>query len=433
MAGPGGGRWADRGRGGRRPRQPARDRAGRPAGRRLPRGHRAHRGAPPVPPGRSAGGDRLLRRDQRHRRQQQHAAGARGRARPRAVDTGPALPRPPAGARPRLVRRRHGARGAADRRRLPNHARGRAVRPVPLRPAPRRRQRGAVRQEHVELVTEQAERAEQDRGGCSPRPSTPSGTGSPGNCTTSSCTRSASSPCRARPSNAGSARPDRADTTTSARSDDLAAVERTAREAMTEMRQLFGVLRAGDGPPQLAPQPGLGQLDRLLEDARRGRPAGSTPRSGCRDRELTAGVELTAYRSSRNRSPTCSSTRREHRRATSRSADPGAGARGLDDGPHAPPRRPGRPRPRRHAGAGRGLRRRARGRGAGRGAASGWPPGCLGRGGAWASASCSPTTRRWCGPASARSLEAEAGITVVGEAADGEEAVSRPGRGPTSS
>ena len=77
--------------------------------------------------------------------------------------------------------------------------------------------------------------------------------------------------------------------------EDLAAVERTAREAMTEMRRLFGVLRAGDGPPQLAPQPGLGQLDRLLDDARR---AGLRIDASVRlpERPLTAGVDLTAYR-----------------------------------------------------------------------------------------------------------------------------------------
>ena len=77
--------------------------------------------------------------------------------------------------------------------------------------------------------------------------------------------------------------------------DDLRAVERTAREAMTEMRRLFGVLRAGDGPPQLAPQPGLAQLDRLLDDARR---AGLRVDAEVRlpERPLTAGVDLTAYR-----------------------------------------------------------------------------------------------------------------------------------------
>jgi signal transduction histidine kinase len=77
--------------------------------------------------------------------------------------------------------------------------------------------------------------------------------------------------------------------------EDLRAVERTAREAMTEMRRLFGVLRAGDGPPQLAPQPGLAQLDRLLADARR---AGLRIDADVQlpERPLTAGVDLTAYR-----------------------------------------------------------------------------------------------------------------------------------------
>lgn len=77
--------------------------------------------------------------------------------------------------------------------------------------------------------------------------------------------------------------------------DDLAAVERTAREAMAEMRRLFGVLRAGDEPPQLAPQPGLAQLDRLLEDYRRAGLRLDTQVS-LPDRPLTAGVDLTAYR-----------------------------------------------------------------------------------------------------------------------------------------
>ncbi len=76
---------------------------------------------------------------------------------------------------------------------------------------------------------------------------------------------------------------------------DLTAVETTAREAMAEMRRLFGVLRAGDGPPQLAPQPGLAQLDRLLDDFRR---AGLRLETEIEhpDRPLTAGVDLTAYR-----------------------------------------------------------------------------------------------------------------------------------------
>jgi signal transduction histidine kinase len=44
---------------------------------------------------------------------------------------------------------------------------------------------------------------------------------------------------------------------------DLLSVETTAREAMTELRRLFGVLR-GDSPAPLAPPPGLGHLERLV-------------------------------------------------------------------------------------------------------------------------------------------------------------------------
>ena len=45
---------------------------------------------------------------------------------------------------------------------------------------------------------------------------------------------------------------------------DLAAVEGAARDAMAEMRRLFGVLREDGEEAALAPQPGLGELDRLL-------------------------------------------------------------------------------------------------------------------------------------------------------------------------
>ena len=46
---------------------------------------------------------------------------------------------------------------------------------------------------------------------------------------------------------------------------DLAAVEATAREALAEMRRLFGVLRAEGEEVSLAPQPGLSELGRLVE------------------------------------------------------------------------------------------------------------------------------------------------------------------------
>lgn len=47
------------------------------------------------------------------------------------------------------------------------------------------------------------------------------------------------------------------------------AVEATARQAMAEMRRLFGLLRTDAEQPALAPQPGLDQLGRLLTASRR--------------------------------------------------------------------------------------------------------------------------------------------------------------------
>ena len=49
-----------------------------------------------------------------------------------------------------------------------------------------------------------------------------------------------------------------------AEAEDLRAVEVTARQAMVELRRLFGVLRAGSDPVPLAPQPGLAQLPELV-------------------------------------------------------------------------------------------------------------------------------------------------------------------------
>lgn len=48
----------------------------------------------------------------------------------------------------------------------------------------------------------------------------------------------------------------------------LAAIEGTARQAMAEMRRLLGVLRATGDALELAPQPGLGQVERLVSDVR---------------------------------------------------------------------------------------------------------------------------------------------------------------------
>jgi signal transduction histidine kinase len=82
--------------------------------------------------------------------------------------------------------------------------------------------------------------------------------------------------------------PDRAETA-------VAAVSRTGRQALAEMRRLLGVLRAGDEVSQLAPVPGLGQLRELLDEARN---AGLSVDFALRGapRRLPQGAELAAYR-----------------------------------------------------------------------------------------------------------------------------------------
>lgn len=73
---------------------------------------------------------------------------------------------------------------------------------------------------------------------------------------------------------------------------DLRAVEQVTREALAEMRRLFGVLRADGEAGALAPQPGLGQIDALIAQA--GLPVAL---SVAGEREpLPPGVDLAAYR-----------------------------------------------------------------------------------------------------------------------------------------
>jgi signal transduction histidine kinase len=55
--------------------------------------------------------------------------------------------------------------------------------------------------------------------------------------------------------------PERAD-------DAMAVVEDTGREALTEMRSILGILRHANDRPELAPQPGVGQIHALVEAAR---------------------------------------------------------------------------------------------------------------------------------------------------------------------
>ena len=77
--------------------------------------------------------------------------------------------------------------------------------------------------------------------------------------------------------------------------DVLVAIEETGRQAMTEMRRLLGMLRAGDTSLALAPQPGMEHIDVLLESVR----AAGLPVAWHIEGQpvpLTAGIDLTVYR-----------------------------------------------------------------------------------------------------------------------------------------
>jgi signal transduction histidine kinase len=73
----------------------------------------------------------------------------------------------------------------------------------------------------------------------------------------------------------------------------LGAVRRTSREAMTEMRRLLGVLREDEA--SYAPQPGIGRLPDLLDEARSGGLDVDLSEEGERP-QLSPGLDLTVYR-----------------------------------------------------------------------------------------------------------------------------------------
>jgi signal transduction histidine kinase len=77
--------------------------------------------------------------------------------------------------------------------------------------------------------------------------------------------------------------------------EDLAAVEATAREALAEMRRLFGVLRSDGESASLSPQPGLSELGRLVEQVGSG-DMSATLRVEGEPVELSPGLDLAAYR-----------------------------------------------------------------------------------------------------------------------------------------
>jgi signal transduction histidine kinase len=73
------------------------------------------------------------------------------------------------------------------------------------------------------------------------------------------------------------------------------AIADLGRQAMTEMHATLRLLRANGDAPELAPQPGLAQLDRLLEQLRRAGLEIELTIEG-RPRRLPQGVDLSAFR-----------------------------------------------------------------------------------------------------------------------------------------
>ena len=75
----------------------------------------------------------------------------------------------------------------------------------------------------------------------------------------------------------------------------LETVEQTGRQALAEMRRLLGVLRRADDRPQLAPQPGLSGIERLLEQVRKAGLPVDLQVEG-EPVELPPGIDLAAFR-----------------------------------------------------------------------------------------------------------------------------------------
>jgi signal transduction histidine kinase len=70
----------------------------------------------------------------------------------------------------------------------------------------------------------------------------------------------------------------------------------TGREALTEMRRLLGVLREDAAPDERAPQPGLAQIDPLVEQVRTAGLPVDCVRDGRPHSAVPAGLQLAAYR-----------------------------------------------------------------------------------------------------------------------------------------
>jgi signal transduction histidine kinase len=75
----------------------------------------------------------------------------------------------------------------------------------------------------------------------------------------------------------------------------LAAIERTGRQSLVELRHLLGVVRRTDAGLELSPQPGLDRLDELLVEMRDAGLRVDVRIEGARS-SVPAGVDLTAFR-----------------------------------------------------------------------------------------------------------------------------------------
>ncbi|HWI07408.1 MAG TPA: histidine kinase [Solirubrobacteraceae bacterium] len=76
---------------------------------------------------------------------------------------------------------------------------------------------------------------------------------------------------------------------------ELSGIEDTARQALGEMRRMLGLLRTDDDGPALAPQPGIDQVPRLVDQLRETGLVVDLDVAG-RSRPLPPGVDLAAYR-----------------------------------------------------------------------------------------------------------------------------------------
>jgi signal transduction histidine kinase len=77
--------------------------------------------------------------------------------------------------------------------------------------------------------------------------------------------------------------------------DAFVSITSSGRQALGELRRMLGLLRSGDGEPALGPQPGLAQLQALVEQIRGvGLPVELSIEG--EPRPLPAGVDLSAYR-----------------------------------------------------------------------------------------------------------------------------------------